>query len=177
MTMNKAAAGVLCAALAALGLPALASSTRLDPGVVAGVYKFSFKNATVDGGPYRSEDILEIVRRSPSLAYFRFHMEFYNGHICAAEGIAEARGQSLVYDIHRDWEGKVCKLTLRVAPDKIVFSDPDGVCRMSFCGARGVLQGESFARPTRRPIRYMNRLLASRQFAAAVAEYGAAHPR
>ena len=177
MTMKPVAAGVLFVALAALALPALAGPNRIDPGVVAGVYKFSFNNATVDGGPYRSEDILEIVRRSRAQAYFRFHMEFYNGHICAAEGIAEARGQSLVYDIHRDWQGKVCKLTLRVTPGKIVFSDPDGVCQMSFCGARGNLQGESFARAARRPIRYMKRLLASRQFEAAVAEYGAAHPR
>jgi hypothetical protein len=168
--MRRLALVLLLAALPAAAAPADLSS-------IAGVYKNHFANSTVDGGPYTSEDILEIVPRSRATAYVRLHLEFYNGHLCALEAIAERRADALVYDLHRNDDGSHCVLSLQATADKLVLHDPGGACRQYYCGARGSLDGASFDRAARRPIRYMKRLLASREYAAAVAEYDAAHRR
>jgi len=146
-----------------------ASSNSIDD--IAGVYKHQFQNGLVDGSKYTSEDILEIVKVSPAEAYIRTHLEFYNGHLCAICGVARLEGGALVYRPRDSGEGK-CALSLRRKGDRLVFDDPGDACKNDFCGARGIFNGQEFPLSGRRPIRYMPRLLASREYTAAIAEHG-----
>jgi hypothetical protein len=154
---------VVVAANAALA----SSSLPIDD--IAGVYKGRFQNGSVDGTNHSSEDILEIVKVSPSEAYMRVHLEFFNGHLCSISGVAKQEGDMLVYRPYQDY-GEQCALGLREANGKLVFSDPDGNCRVQYCGARGSFQGMDFPLKSRRSIGYMKRLLDSREYAQAIAE-------
>ena len=78
-----------------LACPALAADGPID--TLAGVYKTQFKNGNIDGGKYDSEDILEIVKVSPTAAYVRTHLEFFNGHVCNIQGVADVEDGALVY--------------------------------------------------------------------------------
>ena len=167
MTIAKPLLAILLAAAATVAMAA--SPPAIDD--LAGVYKDRFQNGTVDGTKYTSENILEIVKVSPAEAYVRAHLEFYNGHLCAISGVARQEGDVLVYRPHQDY-GEQCALGLRVSDGKLVFSDPDGNCHALYCGARGSFQGIGFALKSRRPIGYMQRLLNSREYAAAMAERG-----
>jgi len=154
---------IVVAANAALA----ASSLSIDG--IAGVYKDHFQNGLVDGTKFKSEDILEIVKVSPSEAYVRTHLEFFNGHTCSIYGVARQEGDALVYRPHQDY-GEQCALTLRAVNGKLVFSDPDGNCRVQYCGARGSFEGTAFPLTSRRTIRYMKVLLNSREYHEALAE-------
>src|SRR5258708_32021584 len=83
------------------------------PTLMAGVYKTKFKNALVGGETYVSENVLEIVPVRGRAAYFRIHLEFYNGHECAISGIAESSIDTLVYRGPDDVDNHPCVLTLR----------------------------------------------------------------
>jgi hypothetical protein len=159
--------------LAALGAVVAASSALAAPAIsiddVAGVYKHRFQNGMVDGTKYASEDILEIVRVSPTEAYVRVHLEFYNGHLCSISGIAKAEGDALVYRPHQDY-GEQCALRLQEQKGSLVFADPGGSCKVQYCGMRGSFRGEAFSLKDRRAIRYMRVLLNSREYGQAVAE-------
>ena len=159
-----AALAIVVAASASLA----ASSNSIDD--IAGVYKHQFQNGLVDGSKYTSEDILEIVKVSPAEAYIRAHLEFYNGHLCGVAGVARLEGDALVYRPHDNIEGK-CTLSLRRKGGRLVFEDPGDACKFDVCGARGAFNGQEFPLASRRPIRYMPRLLASREYAAAMAEH------
>lgn len=146
---------------------------------LAGVYKYAFDNGDVSGDKYRSEDILEIVQHSPNTAYFRTHLEFFNGHQCEMWGIANIEGGDLVYrgsgmgasgvaGLKSDYEK--CVLHLNISKDNITLIDDNSVCRMVSCGSRGGY-GASFPRSRRRKIHYMDELLASRQYEDATKEY------
>ena len=158
-----AASAFVIAATAALA----GGSMSLDQ--LSGVYKDSFANGNVDGQKYQSEDVVEIVKVSDTDAYVRVHLEFYNGHTCSIHGIARREGDSLVYRPHQDY-GEQCALTLRAVNGKLVFSDPDGNCRVQYCGARGSFEGTAFPLTSRRTIRYMKVLLNSREYHEALAE-------
>jgi hypothetical protein len=159
------------------GEKANAGSPSVDE--LAGVYKRSFQNGAVDGSTYRSEDILEIVKLSPTAAYFRTHLEFSNHHACNLWGVIEETDSGFVYHGPQSYSGKACTLHLKVDEDTITFEDEDQACRSLSCGARGAysLPGERpivyFDLNSRRRIRYMDRLLASWQYADALAEYEA----
>lgn len=179
---DAANAGRRLSALAVLtflaGFSALAADAPLDIASVAGVYKHSFENGNVEGDKYRSEDILELVQVSPKTAYFRTHLEFYNGHECTLYGVAEVEGNALVYhDPETDYQGKHCVLRIEKGPAGLTFreADPSWPCKNLDCGARGSFDGETFATKERRTIRYMPRLLASTQYREAMDEYAKAH--
>jgi hypothetical protein len=154
-----------------------ADAADLDLGRVAGVYIEGFMNGNVEGGKYWSDNVLEIVKLSPSTAYFRTYLAFFNGHQCAIWGVAEVMGQSLVY---RNPETQ-CELYLNVGDGKITFDDKDGHCRIGTCGNRGMYGSdtfkESFKLTSRRPIRYLPTLLASQQYLAALKDYQARQPQ
>jgi hypothetical protein len=142
----------------------------------AGVYKQRFENGLVSGETYISEDIFELVKVSKGAAYFRVHMEFFNGHECNLWGIAELTAAALVYHGPVDYDGKPCVFNITADGDGIVFDDVGGACRNLSCGARGGYgNGEhfsaSFMHKSRRPIRYMRTLLASTEYTEAAAEY------
>ncbi len=107
----------------------------------------------------------------------RMHLEFFNGHTCDVVAIADVHGQSLYYDSYKLSDGRTCELTLNVTAERLEFDDKDDVCRAELCGARGVLSLAGFDRASRKPIRYMPRLLKSRELADAVTEYETAHPK
>jgi len=82
-------------------------------------------------------------------------------------------GEALVLRPQAD-TGERCELKLVVKDGALRFDDTGG-CRRYFCGARGGFVGEAFAVTSRRPIRYMARLKASREFAQALDEAGIGH--
>jgi hypothetical protein len=157
---------------AALILSAGARGAELDLDKIAGLYVSGFMNGNIEGHRYWSDDALEIVKLSPATAYFRTHLEFFNGHLCSLWGVAEAEGQSLVY---RQPELQ-CVLRLDVAGGKISLVDEGGHCRDQTCGNRGMYDREAFSLKSRRSIRYMQKLLASEQYLSALKEYRSRQP-
>jgi hypothetical protein len=155
------------------------SQTGALPVLMAGVYKTRFRNALVGAQTYVSENILEIVLVRGRVAYFRIHLEFYNGHECAISGVAEASADSLVYRGPNDVDNQPCILTLRRAHDGVHISEGEnGACRNQTCGARGGYGfkpdgAADFPLISRRPIRYLPRLLASDEYAQALKAYEA----
>jgi hypothetical protein len=166
--------------LLALSAPALAGHAD----AIAGVYKHRFTNAIITPGKqpmqadtsYQAEDVLEIVPYGKRHIYFRTRLSFYNGHSCGLSGMAVEDGGKFIY---RDRApaidgGPPCTLTLTPSADAISLTDrltPDShaTCR-AYCGQRGSLSAVSFKASARRPIRYLPRLLGSRQYKQAVAE-------
>lgn len=158
---------------ALLALPLLlAAGPAGDPVQdLAGRYYRQFANGTVSGEKYTGEDIVEIVPVTPRAAYVRLSLDFFNGHVCGLYGIATVDRDTLVYRDPRDpgEGGKPCVLTIRRAGAKLAWNDAEGSCQ-SYCGARGSLNGDlPFA--SKRPIRYLPRLKASRQYREAIEEW------
>jgi hypothetical protein len=161
------------AAVAALSVVvstlALAANVNID--ALAGVYKKTFPNANIDGGKYQSENILEIVKVSPTAAYVRTHLEFFNGHICNIWGVAKVEGDGLVYHGETNSQGKPCLLSVKVQAGKVTLDDKDGACAIGTCGNRGMYNGTAFELKKRRVIRYMDVLVNSDQYKDAVDEH------
>ncbi|MEJ1976039.1 MAG: hypothetical protein WDN49_07915 [Acetobacteraceae bacterium] len=149
------------------------------PESMAGVYKHRFANGLVTGEKFQSEDVLEIVPYQAGAAYFRIHSEFYNGHMCDIAGIATASADHLTYDGPKDDSGAACTLTIRQARDGIhIYENENLACKNQTCGARGGYGfrpdgAPDFKLTDRRPIRYLQRLLASSEYASAVKDYTA----
>ena len=167
----KVRTGILALAVGAsaiLGSLAYAAGVNVD--AVAGVYKQQFKNGLVSGEKYDSEDILEIVKVSPTSAYIRTHLEFFNGHECNMLGVAKAEGNALVYRGETNSQGKQCVFSVKVSGGKITMDDKDGACAIGTCGARGMYGGKSFALSKKRAIRYMDKLKKSDEYLDAIDE-------
>jgi hypothetical protein len=166
----------IVAASATLGSLAYAASVNVD--AIAGVYKKQFKNGLVSGEKYESEDILEIVKVSPTSAYIRAHLEFFNAHQCNINGVAKADGNVLVYRGETNSQGKQCLLSVKVAGGKIALDDKDGACAIGTCGARGMYNGTAFELKKKRAIRYMDRLKKSDEYLDSIDESeGKGRPR
>jgi hypothetical protein len=164
--------GSLVAATAlftAVSTLAFAANVNID--VLAGVYKKTFQNGNIDGGKYQSEDILEIVKISPTTAYVRTHLEFFNGHVCNIWGVAKVEGDGLVYHRETNSQGKPCLLSMKVQAGKVTLDDKDGACAIGTCGNRGMYNGTAFELKKRRVIRYMDVLVNSDQYKDAVDEH------
>jgi len=164
--------GSLVAATAlftAVSTLAFAANVNID--VLAGVYKKTFQNGNIDGGKYQSEDILEIVKISPTTAYVRTHLEFFNGHVCNIWGVAKVEGDGLVYHRETNSQGKPCLLSMKVQAGKVTLDDKDGACAIGTCGNRGMYNGTAFELKKRRVISYMDVLVNSDQYKDAVDEH------
>jgi hypothetical protein len=153
---------------AVLGSLAHAAGVNVD--AIAGVYKEQFKNGLVSGEKFVSEDILEIVKVSPTSVYIRTHLEFFNGHECNIMGVAKAEGGALVYRGETNVRGEQCLLSVTVSRGKITLDDKDGACAAMTCGARGGYGGKSFSLSKKRPIRYMDKLKKSDEYLDALDE-------
>jgi hypothetical protein len=156
----------------------LGGATTLPPlDHLAGVYRYSVPNPTTENGEWSSrlENILEIVPHTSASVYFRVHLAFEYAHFCDIWGIATVADGALVYrGPPSEVDGRSCQLHLAVANGKLIPNDPDSICKSQTCGARGYYNAATgFILSARRPIRYMERLLASPQYVAAVAEYEA----
>ena len=154
--------------LTACAISAPVLSDELDLDAVAGVYRKNFPSGLVSGEKYRAENILEIVKVSPTSAYFRTRLEFFNGHSCMIWGVADVEGTALVYHGRPNAEGKPCVLSLKFTRGRVAFEDKDAACRLGTCGMRGGYDGQAFDLRTRRPIRYMRRVLKSWQYREAI---------
>ena len=169
----------MLAATLALLIGGAAATVPLGPlDAVAGVYKHRFENGLVDGSSFISEDVLEVVKVSPSAAYVRAELNFYNGHECSVAAVFDLAGPDLV---HHDPEAvspgaPPCTLKLHKVGGELQFDDGDGSCK-SYCGARGSWGGEDFKLSARRPIRYLRKLLASSEYREAVAAHAKSAPK
>ena len=163
----------LALAASAMAICSVALSADFNIEALAGVYKKTFRNGNIDGGKYKSEDILEIVKVSPTTAYIRTHLEFFNGHICDIWGVAAVEGDALVYRGKNNIEGNACILSIRIAGGKVTLADEHDACTVGTCGNRGMYTGEKFDLTARRVIRYLNALTRSDQYTGAIQEYEA----
>lgn len=148
---------------------------------MAGVYKHRFMSATItpDKGPgeadvpYQAEDVIEIVPYDADHVYVRAHLDFYNGHSCNIAGMGRYQHGAFVYhDPERLLpEDPPCELKVGVEGGKLVLTDrdvPDGISSCSaYCGVRGSLN-YAIGLDKRRPIRYLDRLKASREYRKAI---------
>ena len=160
------------AALATILGATLAAATQASlVDRLAGRYNHHFRNGTVFGETYRSDDVLEIVRLDRRRAYFRAKVNFFNGHSCAIWGVAHLEGNALVY---RGTDR--CVMRLRQVGTGLDLDDAGGSCQQT-CGVRGTYRGEGpeFRLSSRRPISYLPRLRASREYRDAIAEDAGRH--
>jgi hypothetical protein len=134
---------------------------------IAGVYKKQFENGTIDGHGYHSENILELVKYSDKALYFRVHLDFFNGHVCNAHGIAGASGETFQFrDKHYG-----CELEISRSEKEVVLRDvSDGNCQ-AYCGSRGSLSEVKFELAKKRKIRYLPVVLKSREYRQAVKDF------
>ncbi|WP_230533419.1 hypothetical protein [Microvirga roseola] len=140
---------------------------------VAGVYR-SPVAVRRPGETVRTENILEIVPYGEARAYLRTRLNHpVTGNLCSLWGIAEIQGSRLVYRSAGD-EGEApspCSLTVRFEKGQILFDDRDRQCERRLCGANAHFSQFVFKESARRPITYLERIRASRQYREAVAEY------
>ena len=138
---------------------------------IEGVYKTRFANSTVHEEHFVSEDILEIVPYTADKIYFRLHLEFFNAHICDLFGIARYEDGSFVFHGPPAVSEEPCILKIRARKGSVTLDDVGSNCRGYSCGARGGYQGAGFPMTSRRAIRYMQLLTASREYAEAITEF------
>jgi hypothetical protein len=168
----------------ALAVHAAAADTSTAAAMtnIEGVYKERFMNGVITPGKqageqdtfYQAENILEIVRHDDEHIYFRVRLHYYNGHMCGLSGMARHEGARFIY---RSPEaaldgGEPCTLTITPSGDAVTLNDrispTSGATCKSECGFRGSLSDVSMPMKLRRPIRYMERILNSRQYKRAV---------
>jgi hypothetical protein len=136
-----------------------------------GVYKHRFMGGTYNGSEtWQAEDVVEIVPFDDSHIYVRASLEFGNGHLCGIWGIAEYENGAFVYhEPEKLRQGDPsCTLKISATNSDLVLTDidsanEDSTCSMH-CGARGSLANYTIARSSKRKIRYLERLKASRQY-------------
>ena len=146
-------------------------------GALSGRYSHHRKEGQVNGPDYWVDDVAEIVPVDESHAYFRLHSQFYNGHVCAISGVAQAQGDELVYTGSASDTfagGGPCRLTLRRKLGTLIWND-DNTCK-AHCGERGSLMGGSLPWSSKRSITYLQRLKGSREYQAALTEWRTAKP-
>lgn len=139
-----------------------------------GVYKYRFIGSDTSGNKWKAENIVEIVPFDDAHVYFRAYLETVNGHNCHVYGIAAHEDGKFVYrDPQFDEIFKQrCTLNISLTKTKLQLSDTVGAggestCPM-YCGARARLDDFSIARSSRREIRYLKLVKASRQYLEAV---------
>lgn len=166
-----------------LALPLLATGALApDPAqTLAGRYYKQSQLHIVgyESDPYTGEDVVEIVPIAPRTAYVRVHLDFTNAHYCAIYGVARAEGDALVYRDPRPAFRNYgrCVLTIRHAGRSLSIDDGELTrCSPGYCGVRGTLSGVTLPYASKRPIRYLSRLKASREYCNALAEWRSGKP-
>jgi hypothetical protein len=146
----------------------LAGPDRIS--TIEGVYKTNVPSA--------GEDVIEIARYDASHIYVRADLHFApSGHVCWFYGIAGLENDKFVYRAPgpQTTRGSSCVLTVSTTATELVLTDVpapggDQTCK-DYCGLNGSLTDYRLKLSARRPIRYMARLKASREYAAAVQEF------
>ncbi len=156
------------------------SAARADRTVdtLAGRYGSHFRNGDVSGDKYWSDDVVEIVPVGPDAAYVRLELDFFNGHMCWITGIGRVENERIVYDDHGSMSpGEPCVLSVSRRGRDLLIDDGGGTCNVGYCGARGSLSDETLPFSSRRPISYMKRLKASREYKDALKDWDAHQAR
>jgi hypothetical protein len=166
--------GLLFSLTLALAGTASAASIggRPDLDRLTGVYKHRAAPGFDQKSGRAGADILEIVKLSDHTAYLRVHTED-GEHICGLHGVADITPDALVYTGVRD-DGPSCTLKLRSSRDGVVLDDVGGSCSRWNCGVGadlGTGDRVNFKFAERRQIRYLPRILYSREYAEAVKEH------
>lgn len=167
-----------------LALPAAGSELAAAKAMneIAGVYKHRFTNALITPGKqameadehYQAEDIVEIVPYDATHIYLRARFEFYNGHLCAISGMARYEDNAFVlHDPEPAYDaGPPCTLTISKSKHALLITDRphpgDAASCRAYCGVRGSLSAVAVEMKSRRPIRYLNRIVQSRQYRKAI---------
>jgi hypothetical protein len=158
-------------ALAFIAAPvAAASLASIDDW--AGVYRVAHKTARGGVTLVDAEDILEIVKVTPTSAFFRTRLIEQNEHICALHGVADLKGGELIYRARKDaltGDEPPCEFHIRSFGGDLEFRDARSCS--DFCGVGSSFEGVRFPAKAKRPIRYMARLLSSREYAEAMREH------
>lgn len=177
-------AGAILAGAAIAAMPAPPPVQSMER--IAGVYKHRFTSGVIVPGTdrtdaYQAEDIVEIVPYDRKHVYVRVHLDFFNGHTCGIHGMARFEDGMFVYRsaLPPLADDPPCTLKVGEKDGKLVLTDrpfPDSArtCE-AYCGARGSLNYE-IGMDKRRPIRYLERLKASRQYEEARDELRVAIP-
>ena len=93
-------------------------------------------------------DTLALQQGGDTLGFY-FMLVHTNFHTCEMEGTAMRDGDGFrAPDEVIDFGGEksVCRLRLQVSADSLRLGDEDGACRSYYCGARGAIDGITFAR-------------------------------
>lgn len=169
--MNGVRHGLACLAIAGLVVVGAGSAALSGNATAAlsGRYGRHFINGDMDGNVGGSDDVVEIVPAGDGAAYVRVELQFYNGHQCSIAGIGAVEGGRIVYDDRAAFQpgDPPCVLTVSRKGNSLLLDDADGSCK-AYCGARGSLSRATLPFASRRPIRYLARLKASREFTDAL---------
>ena len=165
------------ATVVALTMPAITQASETTDPVkqFAGRFSEHFPNSDIDGDRFWSDNVVEIVPVSANAAYFRIHLEFFNGHLCDLSGVAQTSGTGLryqesvqVYDVHAvgNMKNSQCVLQISKQDDHLLLqeSDPDLGCKENYCGVRGGFDGVTLPWKSHRSITYMQKLKTSNEY-------------
>ncbi len=149
-------------------------------GKIAGVYAKHYRTYPLIGEAYWSDDELLIAPYQQGSAYFSVQVEGENHHVCNLNGIAEERGNALVFTQSDPlWPARPCVLSILLQGSAIALSTKDsklprvegvGGCK-DFCGARADLDGARFNLSTRKKLGSAAKREASKEFKDAVERY------
>lgn len=141
---------VLAAALALISASALAATQTGILAQIAGRYERSFKSGDVSGDTYSVTDVVEIVPQGSNRARVSMELNFFNGHSCDIEGVANVEGQRLVLRAPEldMTDGTQCRLVIWKQGNMLRWSDGQRSCANA-CGARGVLDNRGAPMPMR----------------------------
>ena len=160
---------------AILVLASCAAPTSLNLQQISGVYSYKFPNGDISGRKFTSENRLKIIPIDSTRALIDAELSFFNNHSCGINGIAEVRGQQLVYDSSKNGDER-CEFSIAVSKGRIYLDDKNRICRQTLCGVRGGFDGESFATSSRRNLLKSEYLGGDLDDLDEVKEYKAAHP-
>ena len=105
-----------------------------------------------EGGEWEmseATDCLSIEKVGAEQMEFAFELYFTNAHTCMMNGVAKRDGSGQWVHIEKRADVD-CRLRISVGDDMIQLEDADAGCRAYYCGARGVIDGASFARDTQK---------------------------
>jgi len=97
----------------------------------------------------QGRDCLRIKTLSDGKVAFQVNLIQTNGHLCSMTGVAERRGEEIVFRGTRGDFPEGCELRISVLPERLVLHDAEAHCRRYACGVRAALDGMEFIRANR----------------------------
>ena len=143
---------IAAAALSLGGGAALYAGAAEPMADLAGYYARTWQSGDVGGGKYDVTDEVVIEPVDATHARISFALNFFNGHTCELDGVAELQGNKLVFtDPAEGWQGKSCKLEIWRQGKDLRWTDRNFGCH-SYCGMRGTFTNMKMALKYRKPL-------------------------